>query len=221
VLIRPILKKTPYELFKGRRPVLSHLKVFGCKCFILNNGKESLGKFDVKADEGVFLGSATQSHAYKVYNKRLMTVKESIHVIFDETNPKLQDHVPKIVDEEETALEKKSATELESVAGNQSAEKEIQSTVKAADSNLPKEWIEARGLSKGNIIGDIEHGVSIRRKLAFLQHVAFVSQIEPKNVNDAFCDNNWVVAMQDELNQFTRNDIWFLVPKTDAMIYWY
>jgi len=36
-------------------------------------------------------------------------------------------------------------------------------------------------------------------------------------VNDALCDSNWVVAMQDELNQFTRNDVWFLVPKTDAM----
>jgi len=59
VLIRPILNKTPYELFKWRRLVLSHLKVFGCKCFILNNGKESLGKFDAKADEGVFLGYAT------------------------------------------------------------------------------------------------------------------------------------------------------------------
>ena len=30
MLIRPILKKTPYELCKGRKPVLSHLKVFGC-----------------------------------------------------------------------------------------------------------------------------------------------------------------------------------------------
>ena len=66
VLIRPILKKTPYELFNGRRPVLSHLKVFGCKFFILNNGKESLGKFDAKADEGVFLSYVTQSHAYRV-----------------------------------------------------------------------------------------------------------------------------------------------------------
>jgi len=28
VLIRPILKKTPYELFKGRRSVFSHLKGF-------------------------------------------------------------------------------------------------------------------------------------------------------------------------------------------------
>jgi len=156
VLIRPILKKTPYELFIGRRLVLSHLKVFGCKCFILNNDKESLGKFDAKADEGVFLGYATQSHVYRVYNKRLMTVEESMHVVFDETNPKLQDHVPKIADEEETTLKKKSAAELESAAGNQSVEKEIQSTEKAANNNLPKEWIEPKGLSKDNIIGDIE-----------------------------------------------------------------
>ena len=101
VLIRPIFKKTSYELFKGRRPVLSHLNVnvFGCKCFILNNGKESLGKFDAKADEGVCLGYATQSHAYRVYNKRLMTVEESMHVVFDETNPKLHDQGPKNADE--------------------------------------------------------------------------------------------------------------------------
>ena len=33
VLIRSILKKTPYELFKGRRPVLSHLKVYSHQFF--------------------------------------------------------------------------------------------------------------------------------------------------------------------------------------------
>jgi len=81
VLIRPILKKTPYDIFKGRRLVLSHLKVFGCNCFILNNVKESLGKFDAKANEGVFLGYAIQSHAYRVYNKILMTIEESMHVV--------------------------------------------------------------------------------------------------------------------------------------------
>jgi len=199
VLIRSILKKTPYEIFKGRNPVLSHLKVFGCKCFILNNGKESLGKFDAKADEGVFLGYAIQSHAYRVYNKRLMTIKESMHVVFDETNPKLQDHVPKIAYEEETMQKKQYAPELESAAGNHSTEKEIKSTEKATNSNLPKEWIEPMRLSKDNIIGDIEHGVSTRRKLAFFQHVAFVSQIEPMNVNDALCDSNWVVVMKMNL----------------------
>jgi len=72
-------------------------------------------------------------------------------------------------------------------------------------------------LSKDNIIGDIKQGVSTICKLVFFEHVAFVSQIEPKNVNDALCDSNWVVVKQEELNQFTRNDVWYLVPKTDAM----
>jgi len=56
VIIRLILKKTPYELLNGRKPNRSHLKVFGCKCYILNNGKDSLGKFDAKSDKGIFLG---------------------------------------------------------------------------------------------------------------------------------------------------------------------
>src|SRR3954470_6964488 len=44
--LRPILNKTPYELLKGRKPNVSHLHVFGGKCFVLNNGKDNLGKFD-------------------------------------------------------------------------------------------------------------------------------------------------------------------------------
>ena len=39
VLIRPILEKTPYELWKGKKPNISYFHAFGCKCFILNNGK--------------------------------------------------------------------------------------------------------------------------------------------------------------------------------------
>ena len=61
VLIRPILKKTPYELYKGRKPNKSHLRVFGCKCFVLNNGKDSLGKFNAKADEAIILGYSLHS----------------------------------------------------------------------------------------------------------------------------------------------------------------
>ena len=85
VLIRPILKKTPYELFNGRKPN-KRTPVFGCSCFVLNNGKENLGKFDEKADLGIFIGYSLTSHAYRIYNKRLMTVEESVHVVFDEVD---------------------------------------------------------------------------------------------------------------------------------------
>ena len=45
-------KLSPYELYNGRKPNISHLHVFGCKCFVLNNGKDNIGKFDAKSDEG-------------------------------------------------------------------------------------------------------------------------------------------------------------------------
>jgi len=73
---------------------------------------------------------------------------------------------------------------------------------------LPKDWKTLKELSKDNIIGEIDWGVSIRIKLNnFFEHIAFVSQVEPKIVNDALDDSNWIVVMQDELNLFTRNDV--------------
>ena len=68
-LIIPILKKTSNELYKERKPNISHFKVFGCKCFVLNNGKDNVGKFDAKADEGIFHGYSSRNHAYRIYNK--------------------------------------------------------------------------------------------------------------------------------------------------------
>jgi len=99
-LIRPILKKTPYELFKGRKPNISHLKDFGSKFFILNNGKDNLGKFDSKADEGIFLGYPLYGHAYRAYNKKTMLVEESMHIAFNETNQNMQES-PKIGTDDE------------------------------------------------------------------------------------------------------------------------
>ncbi|BAU02073.1 hypothetical protein VIGAN_11149300, partial [Vigna angularis var. angularis] len=52
--------------------------------FVLNNGKENLGKFDSKADEAIFIGYSLTSKAYRVYNKRTTRVEESVHVVFDE-----------------------------------------------------------------------------------------------------------------------------------------
>ncbi|XP_070045068.1 uncharacterized protein [Nicotiana tomentosiformis] len=41
-MVRPILKKTSYELLRGRKPNITHLRAFGCKCFMHNNDKEAL-----------------------------------------------------------------------------------------------------------------------------------------------------------------------------------
>jgi len=85
-MIRPILHKTPYELFKGRKPNIMHLRIFGCKYFVHHNGKDALGKFDIRSDEAIFPGYSSHSKAYKMFNKQTLCVEESVHVLFDETN---------------------------------------------------------------------------------------------------------------------------------------
>ncbi|GJW54599.1 retrovirus-related pol polyprotein from transposon TNT 1-94 [Tanacetum coccineum] len=44
------------------------------------------------------------------------------------------------------------------------------------------------------------------------ESVASLGDEELKNVNEALGDGSWVVAMQEELNQFIANDVWDLVP---------
>ncbi|KAK2402258.1 hypothetical protein QL285_051795 [Trifolium repens] len=86
IYIRPILNKTTYELFKGRKPNISYFHQFGCTCYILNN-KAYKRKFDAKACKRIFIGYSERTKAYRVYNSETNTVEESIHVIFDDKEP--------------------------------------------------------------------------------------------------------------------------------------
>ena len=85
-MIRHILNKISYELFKGRKPNIMHLRIFRCKCHVHNNGKDALGKFDPGSDEAIFLGYSSHNKAYKVFNKRTLCLTESVNVLFDESN---------------------------------------------------------------------------------------------------------------------------------------
>jgi hypothetical protein len=58
------------------------------------------------------------------------------------------------------------------------------------------------------LLGDISKGVTTRSRLAtFCEHYSFVSSIEPFRVEEALQDPDWVLAMQEELNNFKRNEV--------------
>jgi hypothetical protein len=70
-----------------------------------------------------------------------------------------------------------------------------------------------------SIVGDIHKGVTTRSRVAhFCEHYSFVSSIEPYRVEDALRDSDWVLAMQEELNNFTRNEVWHLVPRPNQNV---
>ena len=58
------------------------LKVFGRRCYILKESRK--GKFDVKGDEGIFLGYSCRSKAYKCLTLSTHKIIESAHVRIDE-----------------------------------------------------------------------------------------------------------------------------------------
>ncbi|GJS73630.1 retrovirus-related pol polyprotein from transposon TNT 1-94, partial [Tanacetum coccineum] len=79
--------KTAYHI----KPLIKHLHIFGCICYITRDG-ENLDKMKEKGDPCVMVGYSTQSKGYRVYNKRTRLIVESIHIKFDEIKEMMSDH---------------------------------------------------------------------------------------------------------------------------------
>jgi hypothetical protein len=58
--------KTPYELWFGSVPDVSHLRIFGSKCYVVIDKSKRDGKFTPVSQEGIFLGYDGYSKNYRV-----------------------------------------------------------------------------------------------------------------------------------------------------------
>jgi transposase InsO family protein len=83
IFLRSILYLTPFELCFGRKPSISHLSSFGCKCFILKHG--NLDKFESHSFDDILHGYTPHGRSYRIYNLETNTVVKSCDVILDET----------------------------------------------------------------------------------------------------------------------------------------
>ncbi|GJT02098.1 retrovirus-related pol polyprotein from transposon TNT 1-94 [Tanacetum coccineum] len=70
-----------------------------------------------------------------------------------------------------------------------------------------------------NIIGALDRPVSTRLQLheqaLFCYYDAFLTSVEPKNYKEALTQACWIEAMQEELHEFERLEVWELVPPPD------
>jgi len=55
------------------------------------------------------------------------------------------------------------------------------------------------------IIGDPNKGVTTQSKVK--DQTTMISQIEPKNVNEALEDESWIEVMREEVDQFKKNEV--------------
>nr|GEY90960.1 hypothetical protein [Tanacetum cinerariifolium] len=102
--------KTPYELINGKKPIISFLHVFGALCYPKNdredirklgakdisflhvfgalcypkNDREDIGKLGAKGDIKFFIGYSADSCSYRIYNRQMKKIMETMNVSFDE-----------------------------------------------------------------------------------------------------------------------------------------
>jgi len=241
VYLRPETSRTPYEIWRGKKPTVKYFRTFGSICYSLRD-RENLGKFDPKSDEGIFLGYSTNSRAYRVYNTITETVMESINVVIDheskayskgeisqstlETIPSLTDNVSET---SSTEVEPVSTPPISATAAYVLPDvvptKETDPT-SDQDSELlnpsiePASWVKLNHPSR-QLLGNLNESRRLRSRIINptnevanqVIYNCYLAQFEPKKVEEALQDDSWVIAMHDELHQFSRINVWALVSR--------
>jgi hypothetical protein len=200
---------------------VKYFKTFGSKCYILRD-RENLGKFDTKSDEGIFLGYSTNSRAYRVSNKRTETVMESINVIVDD------EEVQRSSSGEEKQIDSvdSSAAPTDSIkpSPKESLDESSPTTSGSTPTTSEDEDMQANPLKQSRvrqnhphqqILRNVNEGRKLRSRVIQpaneianqVSYSYYLTQTEPKKVDEALQDEGWVSAMHDELHQFTRNDV--------------
>nr|GFA92512.1 copia protein [Tanacetum cinerariifolium] len=86
LIIHKRFDKTPYELKNKRKPNIKFFRVFGCRCYLLND-YDDVGKLKAKEDIGVFVGYLKESAAFRIYNKRIQPGLSNLNETKKSSNP--------------------------------------------------------------------------------------------------------------------------------------
>ncbi|KAI3773597.1 hypothetical protein L1987_48127 [Smallanthus sonchifolius] len=232
--------KTPYELLFKRKPYVKFFRTFGCTCTLLNTS-DSLPKFVVAGDECTLDDLSTSGnqniHDFMIGAQPVRVQTESSEDISSSTQT--QEVQIDILESEENSEAAQSANDEQVtpdvqqedfVSSNNQVDPQTSSSVdesinNSSDvniTNLP-ETIQVEDVPTHrvnsvhpveNIIGSIEEGVRTRSQSGVINiclYLCFLSLEEPKNVTIALQDANWIEAMEDELLQFKKLNVWYLV----------
>nr|GEV51936.1 hypothetical protein [Tanacetum cinerariifolium] len=198
-----------YDVFRGRSLDISYFHVFGCPVHI-HNHKDHLGKFNEKANDGFFFGYSLVAKAFRVFNIRRQEMEETLHVTFSKGDEAIS----------------QSSTKGDAINFNENRSFQMMNSLNQGVKLLSalkilNRWSREKHIELVNIIGEPLAGITTRSKIrdsnatsaSECLYVSFLSEIEPKKLIEALEEEGWIIAMQEELNQFERNKVWTLVPK--------
>jgi len=223
--------KTPFEIFFGKRPDLSNLKLFGSKVFIRVPEEKRESKWDRKADVGILLGY--ENVGYRVLINGRIAVARHVDIVEDRENLVgfSGDDNESCSESEECYLDNKSQGSdsdvfTESVGKKNVSREDLNEGKEIKKTQIRKEQrklSEETNKSKNNL----RRTGRERKKTEFYSaslantkyiYVNFVSADSPTNYVDVLESDEyclWKEAMDGEINSLMKNKTWELVEKPE------
>nr|GFB28325.1 retrovirus-related Pol polyprotein from transposon TNT 1-94 [Tanacetum cinerariifolium] len=218
-IIHKRFDKTPYELINKRKPNIKFFRVFGCRCYLLND-YEDVGKLKIMKSSSTNVETSNAeipSHGEEVFHKVFESfqgessssslnndVQQSPEEVIQPSSNTQSIPINMVPNGDEASTSHNVFNKrLEDAYFDVSTSFHDPSNVHAYYQPYPheKKWTKDHPLHKK--IGDPKSSVRTRGQLAnSCLFSCLLSSIEPANVAEALRDADWVSVMQEELNQF-------------------
>nr|GEY19418.1 retrovirus-related Pol polyprotein from transposon TNT 1-94 [Tanacetum cinerariifolium] len=215
-IIHKHFDKTPYELMNKRKPNIKFFRVFGCRCYLLND-YDDVGKLKEKGDIGVFVGYSKEFASFSIYNKQTRKIHESVNVNSDAISDMASKQFslePDLSNLNEmgkfsnpTVSQKKFFHE-----SSESFQEETSSSSLNDDVHQRLQEVVVPSSNTQSISKDMIPNVDE----ASTSHNVFNERLEEAYIDATLRDADWVSAMQDELDQFARLKVWRLITRPEG-----
>ena len=192
---RSLKKTTPYEKWYGRKPDLSHIRVFGCMCYAYIPDTNRKGKLSKKADKRRFIGYSLQTKGYRLFDEGTSKVLVRQDVIFNEVDFQYNSGTVEVTNGETTNGQ-------EQVVIPEDKEEPIE----------PPEQVNPEGdqyrYPRRHRSAPIRYGIDEYVDAAFL---GAGQMEEPKSIEEALKSKEWKGAADSEYQSLMENETWKLV----------
>lgn len=210
-LSNTVEKKTPYEIFFGKKPDVSNLRLYGSKVFVRKPEQKRTSKWDKKADMGILIGYSNVGYRV-LLNGRVIVAR---HVDIVEENIKCiglnSDEIEnENVDLKDETIENSDDESLDETF--QSANESMNDTVKESGS---RDKAEERRPQRDRKLPKRFEDYYVYNHSIF---VNFCSTNVPNTFEEAIDSNeskSWEKAMKREIDSLHKNKTWKLVENVD------
>ncbi|KAK8586239.1 hypothetical protein V6N13_130760 [Hibiscus sabdariffa] len=191
------VQKTPHEMWTGRRPNMSFMKIWGCKAYVKH---QMSTKLEPKSEKCTFVGYPKETKGYYFYNENKVFVART--GVFLEKEFLMNNGKGRNI-------------ELEEVQ-QQVIEPEVEHISQAVEEN-PTD-LETQPLRRSTR----ERHEPERYGFLVTTHgdVILVDQDEPKTYQEAVASpdsEKWLEAMRSEMDSMSENQVWTLVEPPEGI----